>query len=85
MPDPEPTPESLLELISSELGVDGADDVATPLLSSGFVDSFRVTALLHLIETHYGVAVDLADIGIDNFDTAEQMHRFVAARIDTRR
>jgi acyl carrier protein len=85
MPEREPTPEDLLQLISRELAVDGADDVATPLLSTGIVDSFRVAALLDLIEAHYGVAVDLTEVGIDNFDTAELMHRFVIARVDARR
>ena len=85
MPRREPTPESLLELIRRELDVDAPIDAATPQLSSGVVDSFRVAALLGLIETHYGVAVDLADVGIDNFDSVEQMHRLVDGRIGPRR
>ena len=52
----------------------------TPLLSSGLIDSFGVAAMLAALETRYAVAIDLADVGVDNFDTAAQILGFVEAR-----
>jgi len=52
----------------------------TPLISTGLLDSFSVTALLLAIEDHYQLTIDPADVGVDNFDTPAQMIRFLAAR-----
>ena len=44
------------------------DDVAVLL---------RVAELLVLMEKKYGRVIDARDVGADNFDTPEQMFRFV--------
>ena len=45
----------------------------TPLLSSGIIGSFDLARLLTGLEARFGVALDPADIGVDNFDTPRQM------------
>lgn len=45
----------------------------TPLLSTGIIDSFDVTALLGAIEDTYGVVIDPEEVGVDTFDTPVQM------------
>lgn len=54
-----------------ELGEDVGPD--TPLLSTGIVDSFDVTALLGAIEDRYEVVIDPEDVDVDTFDTPIQM------------
>ena len=45
----------------------------TPLLSTGIIDSFDVTALLGAIEDSYGVVIDPEEVDVDTFDTPVQM------------
>lgn len=45
----------------------------TPLLSTGIIDSFDVTALLGAIEDTYGVVIDPEEVDVDTFDTPVQM------------
>ena len=52
-------------------------DINTPLISSGLIDSFHVVELLIIIEKEYGVKIDQADIGTDNFDTINQIHEYL--------
>ena len=47
------------------------------MLSSGVIDSFHLAELLVSIEEEYGVVIPVSEIGVDNFDTPEQMLRFV--------
>ena len=70
----------LIALIGVALKIDLPLDADTPLISSGIIDSFRVAALVTALESHYGVQIDLTQIGADNFDTARQMHRFIQAK-----
>ena len=68
---------NLHSLITKEMNIAVALEYNTPLLSSGFINSFRVTKLLLLLEKHYQIEIDPAEIGVDNFDTIEQIHRFI--------
>lgn len=45
----------------------------TPLLSTGIIDSFDVTALLGAIEDTYGVVIDPEEVDVDTFNTPAQM------------
>jgi serine O-acetyltransferase len=45
----------------------------SPLLSTGIVDSFDVTALLGAIEDRYEVVIDPEEVDVDTFDTPTQM------------
>ena len=51
----------------------------TPLLSSGLVDSYHLVELLGALEEAYGVRIDPADVGADNFNTAGDILRFIEA------
>jgi acyl carrier protein len=51
----------------------------TPLLSGGLIDSFGLAGLLAEFEHEFGVSIDPAEIGVDNFDTTEQMFRLIQA------
>ena len=53
---------------------------ATPLVSTGLVEQLPATTVLAAIEATYGVAIDSADIGVDNFDTPAQIIAFIDAR-----
>ena len=49
----------------------------TPLLSSGLIDSFAVAGLIAALEGKFGVRINPAGIGADNFDTPAQIHKYV--------
>jgi acyl carrier protein len=70
----------LLALLTDDLGVTAPLQGDTPLLSSGLIDSFRFGALLTMLETRYGIAIDPREVGADNFDTAAQILHFIRAR-----
>ena len=59
--------------LSAEIGPD------TALISSGLLDSLRFAELVLLIERAGAVTLDLADLGVDNFDTPRQMAAVAAA------
>jgi acyl carrier protein len=63
--------KELLALLESEVGPGIA--ASTPLLSSGIVDSLRFVTLVTTISQRFGVAIDSSDLGVDNFDTPEQI------------
>jgi acyl carrier protein len=67
----------IITLIVEAFKIDSALEDDTPLISSGIIDSFRVAALVAALESRYAIRIDLRRIGVDNFDTARQMHRFI--------
>ncbi|HEV3036380.1 MAG TPA: phosphopantetheine-binding protein [Candidatus Angelobacter sp.] len=69
----------LIALLIQELKLPPAIEPDTPLMSSGLIDSFHLTDLLAVLESHYRVRIDVGDIGADNFDTARQIHEFINA------
>jgi acyl carrier protein len=72
--------DELIALIRDELELGEPVDAATPLISSGLVDSFGVPALLSALEEHYGVRIESDEIGADNFDTPAQMLALVESK-----
>jgi len=70
----------LTDLIKHNLAIDLPLERDTPLLSSGIVDSFQVVQLLALLERHYQVLIDPKEIGVDNFDTIDQISRYVESQ-----
>jgi len=52
----------------------GAD---TPLLSSGLVSSLDFAGVILAVEKRFRVAIDIQDVGADNFDTPAQMLAYV--------
>ena len=67
----------IITIIVDTFNIDSPLDADTPLISSGIIDSFRVAALVAALELHYEMRIDLRRIGVDNFDTARQMYRFI--------
>ena len=68
----------LLALLETELGERVEADM--PLVSAGFVDSLRFAELVQALEGHFGIAIDPAEVGVDNFDTPAQMLAFARSR-----
>lgn len=55
-------------------------DAATPVLSTGLLDSYHFAAFLESLRSKSGIAIEVVDIGVDNFDTPAQMHEFLRGR-----
>jgi acyl carrier protein len=73
--------DELIKTIREELNLRFPIEPDTPLLSSGLIGSLYVAALLSALESRYKVHIEPREVGTDNFDTAEQMYRFLQARI----
>ena len=72
--------EAILRILRDDLGIASRVDRDTPLISSGVIDSFHVATLLAVLEAHYNVRIEPADIGVDNFDTPGQIHAYLQQR-----
>ena len=53
---------------------------ATPVLSTGLLDSYHFAAFLEALRSRTATRIDVADIGVDNFDTPVQIHAFLRGR-----
>jgi acyl carrier protein len=71
----------LIPLIREALDIDLPFEADTPLISSGVIDSFRMAALVTTLESHYGIHIELTQIGADNFDTVRQMDLFIRTHV----
>ncbi len=67
----------LIQIIQDKLQIDLAIGPDTALISGGIIDSFHVIVLLNALEDHYHIRIDPVDVGVDNFDTPEQIYRYV--------
>jgi len=71
----------LLQVMRDELFLDTSTiDAATPLFSSGLIDSFSLAALIVAIEDKARVTLDPLDITLDNLDSIERILRFVSTK-----
>jgi acyl carrier protein len=71
--------DDLIRLISTTARLDEPIDPDTPLISSGFIDSFDVVALLAVFESQYGVAIAPEQVDVETFDTPSQMLSHIEA------
>jgi acyl carrier protein len=72
------TDASLIEFLEGELAVgSGSIDAATPLFSSGLVDSVSMVMLMSFLEKAGGLVIEPEDINLDNFDTVERIMSYV--------
>lgn len=53
---------------------------ATPLLTSGLIDSLSVAELCDALSSAFNVEIDVADIGSDNANTPEQLASLVQGK-----
>jgi acyl carrier protein len=72
--------EELLAILTRFTTAKGGISVDTPLLSSGIVDSFHLVQLLVELEAVYAIQIDLAEVGVDNFNTPEQILSFLKGK-----
>lgn len=68
----------LIDVIQRSFDLDSNINQDTPLISSGLIDSLRVALLLTVLEREYGKAINIRDIGTDNFDTPLQIEKFLS-------
>ncbi len=75
------TRDALVDYLANQAGadMDGVED-ATPLFSSGMVDSFAMVDLLMFLEKHTGTKLGPEDIDLENLDSLERILAFAAAR-----
>jgi acyl carrier protein len=69
--------QQILAIIQSQLAQKFPLEPDTPLLSSGLIDSFGVAGLLTALEREFHVRIDPIEVGVDSFDTAEQIQHYV--------
>jgi acyl carrier protein len=69
--------DELMQLIIDKFRIGLPIDADTPLLSTGIIDSLHVAELIGVLSRHYDVRFDLADVGVDNFDTVAQMYEML--------
>ena len=75
------TAEELLQHMRDHLGVDTAEiDAASPLFSSGMIDSFSLVSLICFIESRCGEPIDPTDITLDNMDSINRILAFINRR-----
>jgi acyl carrier protein len=51
------------------------------LISSGILDSFRLSWLIGALETRLGISIDPGEIGVDNLDTPRQILAFIRVQL----
>jgi acyl carrier protein len=67
----------LISLIETVIGRRVVLTADTPLLSSALIDSFKFSELLARIEARHGIAIDVSEVGVDNFDTPAQIAAYL--------
>jgi hypothetical protein len=74
------TIDDIITLLVTHIGRRTRLDAATPVLSTGLLDSYHFAAFLESLRSKSGVTIDVGDIGVDNFDTPTQMFAFLGVR-----
>ena len=70
----------IITLLTRQIGRHPRIEAGTPVLSTGLLDSYHFAAFLESLRAKSGVAIDVIDIGVDNFDTPNQMLAFLRLR-----
>jgi acyl carrier protein len=67
--------------LEQELGIDTQQiDGGSLLVSDGIIDSFALMSLVTFVEETFGIRVGLLDINLANFDSLDQMQRYIDKR-----
>jgi acyl carrier protein len=69
--------DEFIQFLKEKFRFNVALSAGTPLLSSGLIDSLSFADFLSSLAVRYGVTVDPADVGADNFDRVEQVFDFI--------
>jgi len=73
----------LTEYILREIAVEHGKESLEPdenLLTQGLIDSMGILKLVSFIESNFGIKVDNEDIVPENFETLNDMSRFVGKK-----
>lgn len=76
--------QDLLKMINAEVSLDPSIEIVadTDLLLTGLVDSLGVVDVVAWIEDRTDLLIDPGDIVIENFQTVDQMVRFVKTSLN---
>jgi acyl carrier protein len=75
------TRDHVLRALTDQLGVDASTiDDATPLFSSGIIDSFSLVSLIMFIESEGGIKVEPLDVNLENLDSIERILAYVGRK-----
>lgn len=73
--------DQILDFVAEECGLDRqslAPDTA--LFTSGLLSSLDLIKVMMMIENRYGIDVETADMGLDQFDSASRLAQYVLTR-----
>lgn len=73
------TTDEIIDLLAKYLFVE-VDDAHADLIDQGLIDSLGFTTLFLLLEQHFGVAVQLDDMDVDNFRSPRRIEAFISKR-----
>ena len=66
--------ETLLIFLQKDLGVDVSNvEDASPLFSSGIIDSFSLVSLITFVERQCGFRMGPEDVNLENLDSVERI------------
>ena len=75
------TKHDILDILRDRLFLDTSTvDLATPLFSSGLIDSFSLATLIVELEGKADFRMEPLDITLENLDTIERMLQFINGR-----
>ena len=71
-----------LRVMVADLGGLTQDEISPdePLFTAGLIDSMSLLEVISFVEEKFGLAVNPADITLDNWDSLSRISRFLAAR-----
>ena len=73
---------NLAGFIAERFSLDPAElTPATPLFSSGLLDSFHLLELISHLEEQAGIRISPGEISLDNLDNLERILRFVEGKL----
>lgn len=65
--------QEIYTYIKNEMNHSKDFDMDSNIIESGLIDSAAILNLLLFLETQYGIAIDLEDINVDNFEQVEKI------------
>lgn len=75
----------VFRIVKTAADLDMELEPSTPLLSSGLVDSFALVSVVDELEDAFDVELPTDEIGVESFDTPEQVLAFIQSHRDDRR
>ena len=77
--------ETVKQFICREFGIAGSDlSPTTPLFTSRLLRSLDIVDTILMVEQQYLISIVSLDVGIEQFDTVENIASFVQARLAER-